>query len=59
MTKTAVIVGAANSALALLIAFGVDISAEQAAAIVAALNAVIVAAAAVLDPQVPWVGRSE
>lgn len=59
MTKTVAIVGAVNSALALLIAFGVDISSEQAAAIVAVVNALAVAVAAYFDPKVPWVGPAE
>lgn len=54
MTKSAAIVGAVNAALSLLLAFGVDLSDEQVVAIVGAVNAVLVAGAALLDPKVPF-----
>lgn len=57
MTKTAAILGAVNAVLALLLAFGVDVSSEQQAAITGIVNALLVLGAALLDPQVPF-GRS-
>lgn len=54
MTKIAAIVAVVNSVLALAIAFGVEITAEQAALVVAVANAGVVAVAAYLDPEIPW-----
>lgn len=59
MTKTAALIGLINAFLILLTAFGVELSDAQRAAIVTAVNAVLVAAAAWLDPSIPWVGRKD
>lgn len=59
ITKTAALVGVVNSAIALLVAFGIDVTAEQSAAIIAVANALMLAAAAYLDPEVPWFGITE
>jgi hypothetical protein len=49
MTITAAILGVVNTALAFLIAFGVDLTQEQTGAITAVVNAVLVLAALVYD----------
>lgn len=54
MTKTAAILAVVNAALALLLAFGVDVTQEQQAAITGIVNAVLVLGAAFLDPKVPF-----
>lgn len=54
MTKTAAILGAVNAALALLLAFGVNISQGQEAAVIAGVNALLVLVSAFLDPSVPF-----
>lgn len=46
--------GVVNAALALLLAFGVDLTDGQVFAIVAAANALLVFAAAFLDPKIPF-----
>lgn len=58
-TKNAAILGAVNAALALLLAFGVDISDAQNVAVVGGVNALLVLVAAWRDPSVPSLGRSE
>lgn len=57
--KSAALIGAVNAGLALLLAFGVDVSDAQQAAIVGGVNAVLVLVAAWRDPSVPSLGRSE
>lgn len=57
--KNAAILGAVNSALALLLAFGVDISDNQNIAVVGAVNAVLVLIAAWRDPGVSAIGPSD
>lgn len=54
MTKQAAILGVVNALLALLIAFGTDITQDQQVAITAAVNAVLIAGAAFFDPAVPF-----
>lgn len=54
MTKTAAILGVVNAALALLLAFGVDVTQEQQAAITGGVNAALILAAALFDPNVPF-----
>lgn len=54
MTKTAAILGAVNAALALLLAFGVNVTQEQSAAIIAGVNALLILVAAIKDPAVPF-----
>lgn len=54
LTKTAAILGATNAVLALLLAFGFDITNEQQAAITGIANALLVLGAALLDPKVPF-----
>lgn len=51
--RTAAVLGLVNAALALLLAFGVQVSDAQQAAIVGGVNAVLVAWAAYRDPSVP------
>lgn len=51
--RTAAILGFVNAALALLLAFGVNVTDAQQAAIVGGVNAVLVLWAAWKDPQVP------
>lgn len=58
MTKSASIVAVVNAALAALIAFGVDLSAEQQVALVGVVNAVLILIAAWRDPDVPF-GNAE
>lgn len=57
--KNAAIIGAVNAALALLLAFGVELSDLQTAAVVGAVNAVLVLIAAWRDPKVAAIGPSE
>lgn len=57
--RNAAILGAVNAALALLLAFGVDVSDNQNVAIVGAVNAVLVLIAAWRDPAVTSIGPSE
>jgi hypothetical protein len=57
MTKTAAILGAINAVLALLLAFGFDVTSEQQAAITGIANALLVLGAALFDPKVPF-GKS-
>ena len=54
MTKAAALLGAVNAALALLLAYGVDISEGQQVAITGAVNALIVLVTAWRDPAVPF-----
>lgn len=54
MTKSAALLGVVNGVLALLLAFGVDVSNEQQAAITGIVNAVLVAVVAWRDPAVPF-----
>lgn len=54
MTKTAAILGVVNAGLALLLAFGVDVSQDQQAAITGGVNAVLILLTAVFDPKVPF-----
>ena len=51
--RTAAILGLVNAALALLLAFGVEVTDAQQAAITGGVNAVLVAVAAWKDPSVP------
>lgn len=57
--KNAAIIGVVNAALALLLAFGVDISDGQQVAVVGAVNALLVLIAAWRDPSVSAIGPSE
>jgi hypothetical protein len=57
--KSAAILGVVNSALALLLAFGVSVSDAQQVAIVGIVNAVLVLVAAWRDPSVSAVGPNE
>jgi hypothetical protein len=55
LTKSAAIVGAVNAVLACLVLLGaLDLSGDQLAGISVAVNAVLVAGAAILDPKVPF-----
>ena len=54
MTKSAAIVGAVNAVLALLLAFGFEVSGEQQAAITGIVNALLILGAALLDPKIPF-----
>lgn len=54
MTKSVAIIGVVNAALALALAFGVDLTQEQTAAIVGVVNAGLIVAAAFLDPKIPF-----
>ena len=54
MTKTAAILTVVNAALALLLAFGVDVSQDQQAAITGIVNAVLLLGAVWFDPKVPF-----
>lgn len=56
--KNAAILGAVNALLALLLAFGIDISDGQQVAVVGAVNAVLVLIAAWNDPKVTSIGPS-
>lgn len=56
--KNAAIIGAVNAGLALLLAFGVDVSDAQQVAIVGAVNAMLVLVAAWRDPKVSSIGPS-
>lgn len=56
--KNAAILGAVNAALALLLAFGIDISDNQNVAVVGAVNALLVLIAAWRDPSVSAIGPS-
>lgn len=58
MTKTAAILGLTNALLALLLAFGVEVTEHQQFAITGLVNAVLVAGVAFIDPKVAW-GRQE
>lgn len=51
--KNAAILGAVNAALALLLAFGVDLSDAQQVAVVGGVNALLILIAAWRDPSVP------
>jgi hypothetical protein len=57
MTKTAALLGVINAGLALLLAFGVNVTQAQQAGITGAVNAVLVLVAAWRDPAVPF-GRT-
>jgi hypothetical protein len=57
--KSAALIGAVNAALALLLAFGVEVSDAQQVAIVGGVNAVLVLISAWRDPQVPSLGPSD
>ena len=59
MTKTAAILGVVNAVLALLLAFGFDVTPEQQAAITGIVNALLVLGAALFDPQVPFGRRAD
>lgn len=54
MTKSAALLGVVNAVLALLLAFGIDVSPEQQAAVTGIVNAILVAAVAWHDPTVPF-----
>lgn len=58
MTKNAAIITAINALGALGLAFGLDVSGEQIAAIGTAVNAVLLLVTALLDPKIPF-GRAE
>lgn len=58
MTKTAAILGLVNAIMAAVLAFGVDITAEQQFAIIAVVNAILVFVTAFIDPKIPW-GRGK
>lgn len=51
--RSAALIGAVNAGLALLLAFGVNVSDAQQAAIVGGVNALLVLIAAWRDPSVP------
>ncbi len=57
--KNAAILGVVNAALALLLAFGVDISDSQNVAVVGAVNALLVLVSAWRDPKVQAFGPSD
>jgi len=57
--RSAAIIGAVNAALALLLAFGIDVSEAQQVAIVGGVNAVLVLVAAYRDPGVSSIGPSD
>lgn len=57
--RSAAILGAVNAALALLLAFGIDVSEAQQVAIVGAVNAALVLIAAWRDPSVSGFGPSQ
>jgi hypothetical protein len=60
MTKVAAIVTAVQAVLAALVWLGIlELSADQLAALVAAVNAALTAAVSVFDPQIPWYGRTD
>ena len=54
MTKSASIVGFVNSVMFLGLAFGVDISDVQQAAVTGIVNAGLVLGAVLLDPKIPF-----
>jgi hypothetical protein len=54
--KSAAVIGAVNAVLALLLAFGIDVSEGQQVAIVGAVNAALVLVAAWRDPSVSRLG---
>lgn len=54
MTKTAAIMGLVNAVLYALLAFGVALSDGQQLAITGLANALLVLAAVLLDPKVPF-----
>lgn len=56
--KSAALIGAVNAGLALLLAFGVNVSDAQQAAIVGGVNALLVLIAAWRDPNVAVIGPS-
>lgn len=58
MTKSAYLIALVQACLALAVLFGVDLSADQIAGILAALTALLAFVAAWHDPQVPF-GRVE
>ena len=58
MSKSAAILGVVNAVLALLLAFGIEVSDAQQLAITGIVNAVLVAGAVLLDPAVPF-GRQD
>lgn len=58
MTKTAAILAAVNALLALLLAFGVDLSDAQQVALVGGVNAALVLVHAWLDPAVTSFGKT-
>lgn len=53
-TKNAAILGVVNSILALLLAYGVDVSTDQQVAITGLVNAVLILVVAWRDPGVPF-----
>lgn len=57
--RTAAVLGLVNAALALLLAFGVEVTDAQQAAITGGVNAVLVLWAAWRDPAVPVGNTSE
>lgn len=57
MTKTAAVVAFVNAVLLVVTSFGIELSQEQQAAIIGAVNALIVLLAALFDPSVPF-GRT-
>lgn len=58
MTKAAAIIGLTNALLALVIAFGIEVTQAQQAGITGVVNAVLVLTFALIDPKIPW-GRTE
>lgn len=54
MTKSAAIVAFVNATMFLLLAFGLDLSDAQQAAITGIVNAGLVLLAAMFDPKVPF-----
>ena len=54
MTKSASIIGFVNSVMFLGLAFGIDISDVQQAAVTGIVNAGLILGAVLLDPKVPF-----
>ncbi len=59
MTKTGSLAAAIQAVLALAVLLGVPLSGEQLAAIMAAINGLVLCAAAWMSPSVPWFGTTE
>lgn len=60
MTKTSLIVGAIQAVLGALVLLGViNLTDEQLAGIMLAVNAVLVAVVSWFSPDIPWYGVSE